>query len=200
MEFEKRYKHPEKYKIAPNTRIIQPFGLWSEGRLTFNRGVFFSRKGQLRYQIYSPIEADSFSYDYKTSCLTLNDSQVGISILIYGIRSLFLSAREQHVPRGTLVGEAFQIKSCTPGVYVECIITELSLLEKLKGRFDPSEDKLDTQSKERKYIKELELSKHDVSALKYEQKISEFSFYHVIQREEKRRPYKAYFNYSAIFC
>lgn len=200
MEFEKRYKHPERYKIVPNARITQPFGLWSEGHLTFNRGVFFSRKGQLRYQIYSPIETDSFSYDYKTSCLTLNDSQVGISVLIYGIRSLFLSAREQHVPRGTLVGEAFQIKSCTPGVYVECIITEPILLEKLKRRFDPSEDKLDKHLKERKYIKDFELRRHDVSALKYEQKISEFSFYHVIQREEKRKPYKTYFNYSAIFC
>lgn len=195
------YDKPEKFKLVPDAKILEPFGFTS--RHTFNRGVFFGRKGQLIYEIFSPIDADDFEYDPFNSILTLCDSKLGLSIRIHGIRSLSISSRERRIPRGTLLGTASKIRDLKPGVYVECIITQKALQKKLEARYEALEKQSERNSMKLwsnlQGIDYIEF-KHDINMYKRKEKISLLNPYMIVQRESPRRPYACYFNYSALFC
>ena len=81
LQFDRVYRRPERYKLVPEGKILEPFGLRIEGeRVLFNPGVFFGRKGQLSYNIYSPINASRFEYNYRERILTLYEEEFGCAV------------------------------------------------------------------------------------------------------------------------
>ena len=204
------YPNPEKYKLVPDGKILVPFGLEVSGsQVQFHRGVFFGKKGQLCYEIYSPINADSFSYNHVTKTLTLFDNRSGFCLRIYGIRSLSLQRKNQTVRRGEYLGTAFQIRSLEPGVYVEGIILQDSFKNMLERRFEASETKIESYLTDKDFLKRwssteegrtpTELRKQ-IRIATYREKVSEANPYWIVQRPSPYKPYNVYFNYSALFC
>ena len=204
---EKKYRSPERYRLVPNAKIIQPFGLdMTQDQLEFNRGIYFCKQGFLLMEIYSPIEADWWEFDYKQRVLYMKDTELGIELRIYGIRTLNLSRRENApIHRGDLIGTAFQIEALKPLVYVEGIITNKMLQDSFRGRFLTSEDELEV---EKAYIKSwnevnqqnLRESLKKKTQYKYKNRISELTPYWLILRSYYSKPAEFYFNYSALFC
>lgn len=195
------YDKPEKFKLVPERKILEPFGLMSSS--SFNRGTFFGRKGQLIYRIFSPIDADDFSYDPISKTLTLFEHHLGFRMKIYGIKTLTLSGRRREISRGELIGTASSFRSMKPGVYVECIVTMESFKSELETRFESLE-----KGTEKSYLKTWSDSqgigyldfKRDIGIMKRKEKISLLNPYMSIQRENPRQPYVCFFNYSALFC
>lgn len=209
LQFDRVYRRPERYKLVPEGKILEPFGLRIEGeRALFNSGVFFGRKGQLSYNIYSPINASRFEYNYRERILTLYEEEFGFCIRIHGVRTLCLSSRERQIKRGQLLGTAHQIKSLCSGVYVEGVILQESFKNVLKERFLTSEVKIDPRLLEREYIRQWSIvngsqykdSKHIVIEEKYRKKVTEINPYWVVQRPAPYKHFATYFNYSALFC
>lgn len=198
--FENTYPMPERYRLVPEGKILEPFGFTERNSL--NRGVFFGRKGQLVYNLYSPINADSFSFNPIKRILTLHENTFGVDIRIYGIKTLALSFRERHISRGSFIGTASEIRDLRPGVYVECIISQESMKNTLQAHYDISQEKI-----EKDYIRMWSFSqdidyismKQDINALKRREKIREINPYYIIQRDSPRKPYLCFMNYSALF-
>lgn len=206
---DQRYRKPERYKAVPEGKLLYPFGLnITPSGISYNRGVFFGRKGKLCYDIYSPIEADSFYLDSEKGILYLTDSRIGLQIRIYGVRTFQTPLNNKPIKRGTYLGNAHQIKDCRPGVYIECVILSENLIDSLRGRYLQSEGRIEAILAERFYIKQCSSvyglryceSKHLTRCMKKKERVSEITPYWIIQRPARYKPYEVYFNYSALFC
>ena len=204
---EKKYRSPERYRLIPNAKIIQPFGLdMTQDQFSFSKGTYFCRQGFLLMEVFCPIEADQWEYDYKHRILYLRDTEFGIELRIHGIRSLALSKRENIViHRGELIGTAFKIEDLRPLVYTEGVITSKSLQESFRCRFLSSEQESDL---EKAYIKSWdELTQQgyresckQMTLYKHKNRILEITPYWVSLRSRYSQPEEFFFNYSALFC
>lgn len=203
---EKKYRSPERYRLIPNAKIIQPFGLdMTQDQLVFNRGIYFCKQGYLLMELYSPIEADWWKFDYRQRILYMKDTEFGIELKVFGIRTLNLSRRENtRINRGDPIGTAFQIEALKPLVYVEGIITDKSLQDSFRGRFLASEKESEV---EKAYVKSWnEINQQNLreslkmkTQYKYKNRISELTPYWLTLRSYYSKPEEFYFNYSALF-
>ena len=204
---EKKYRSPERYRLTPEGKIIQPFGIdMTENKFSFNRGIYFGKKDTLALELYSPLEADWWEFDFSNRILYLRDTELDIELRIYGIRPLSLSRREStEIHRGEPLGTAFKIESLKPLVYVESIITSKIMQDAFRGRFLTSEDDLDIR---KAYIKSWSqitdqkflFCQKQMNQYRYENRISEINPYWVSLRSCLKHPAGFYFNYSTLFC
>lgn len=182
---------------------MSPFGLSMErDQVLLQKGVQFGRKNQLSYKIYSPIEG-TFHYDYRNRILSIEDSDLHLTLRIHGVRTLDLSYREPYVTRGQLLGTAFQIHALRSSVYVECVISHDKDENSSEAEFMTSEERLEEWS----YIREASSyagipykdAKVLVNQSKRKERILRMNPLWLVSKP-KYRPLEVYINYSSVFC
>ena len=203
--FSKKYSFPERYRLVPEGKLLEPFGISIADGISFRLGEFYGRKNQLLYDLYSPIDA-TVDLDTGRGILTLRETDLGFSIKVYGMKETAFESNIIH--RGAYLGRAFQIHASKPGVYVECIISSERFKELLEGRYMTSEDILEPHLAERRYIRDLSIQKGcqylslktQVTKAKKRNRVYEVNPYWIVQRPVPYHSKVTYFSYSSMFC
>lgn len=201
-EFSKKYKKPEKYKIIPDTKVIDTFGL--EIDLTSSRlktATLFGKPKQKLYDIICPIDVSSWNYESSNKTLLLRDDEMGFGIRIHG---MFFPTIHDHLPkRGDILGKAGKYLPCGACVPIEGVILRQEFKDVLERRFGASEEKIDlgyirslADASERRYI---DVKSQFSRQLRHKYRVEELNPYWMSFRPYPRAPLENIFNYLALF-
>lgn len=201
-EFSKKYKKPDRYRIAPDTKVLNTFGLdMSPSDSKIKTGTIFGKSKQKLYDIICPIDVSSWNYESSDRTLLIRDDDLGFGIRING---MFTPNIGERLPRkGDFLGRAGQYLSCGTCVSVEGIILRSDFKDVLKARFETSQDEIDlgyirslAESEGRRYI---DVKTQFFRQLRWKYKIDEINPYWFSYRSHPFAPRETFFNYLALF-